>query len=429
LRRFFAGAIVASAFLHDAEGLFMRGDPNAGRQLVGTDPAGSARRASGVRTSPIARVRRWRRLDMANGAGIVFGLSCLLWLPAQAAFAAVVTPTHDVVPAEASPAPLIASVAVDRAVAPGEATPPPGAADGEVAGSTTATSPPDATSRPEPTPRIAGDSKPVPAAPAVVKRPTTTQPITANPTPQPAPVPAVAPATYSRDLYNGSLFRNQDPDGTACTAAATEDMLNLIRSRGTTGSGFVWNATTSYQTQEMILAWERANDTLDAGAPGSDPHGWRNALNHFGWNSYTTFGARPYEDLSYSSFAAATKAAVIAIARENRPVGILAWSGGHAQMMTGYEVYGQDPATSTDFDIIAVYLSDPLAKSALLDARVTYANFRSGPTLYRFTAYNWTDSAADDPYMPGTKASYMEWYGKWVIIAPVSFEAALPGAH
>ena len=399
----------------------MRGNPIAGLRPASAGAAGSARPPAGSRTAGRHRARRWSPLDLANAIGIVFGLSCLVWLPAQAALASVL-PAVAVSPVAGSPA----SPAADARPASPTASPAAPVAAGDVA---VASLQPAASSQPDATSRIVAGSKPLAGGQVVPANRSASQATAANPTPLPAPVPAVAPATYTRDLYDGSVFRYQDPDGTACTAAATEDMLNLIQRGGTTGTGFTWSATTSYQTQEDVLAWERAHDTLDAGAPGSDPHGWRNALNYYGWGTYTTFGARPYEDLAYSSFAAAAKAAVLAIARENKPVGILAWSGGHAQIMTGYEVYGSDPETSTDFDVVAVYLSDPLAGDGLLDARITYSNFKSGSTLYRFTAYDWTDSAADDPYMPGTKASYTEWYGKWVIIAPVSFDSATPGGR
>jgi outer membrane biosynthesis protein TonB len=261
------------------------------------------------------------------------------------------------------------------------------------------------------------------AKPAVVPAPQSTA------TPEPAPQPDDTPKQHKKDLYNGSLVRYQNPDGTACTATATEVMLNFIATRGTPDTGFAWTPSVSYDEQEIILKWERAHDTLDAGAPGSDPHGWRNALNYFGWREYTDPAARHYEDLSYTSFAAAVKAAVVAIATEDQPVGILAWAGGHAQIMTGYEVYGLDPAVSSDFVVQAVYLTDPLASDHMLDTRIAYTDLQSGPTLYRFQAYGWKDSGADDPYTPGKTASYKEWYGKWVIVAPVSVLAAEPAAH
>ncbi len=194
---------------------------------------------------------------------------------------------------------------------------------------------------PESQPEIVGDRPANTAKPApIVAKPA----VVAAATPGPAPQPLASAQLYKKDLYDGSLVRYQDPDMTACTATATQLMLNFTASQGVAGGGFVWQPTTSYGVQEDILAWERANDTLESGAPGSDPHGWRNALNYYGWSDFTSPGTRHYEDLAYSSYASAVKAAVVAIATENQPVGILGWAGGHAQIMTGYEVYGGDPA-------------------------------------------------------------------------------------
>jgi hypothetical protein len=250
---------------------------------------------------------------------------------------------------------------------------------------------------------------------------------TAQPTPAQRPVtapiaasgPTPAPALFHLDLYESSLVRYQDPDRTACTAAATMMMLNFTSARGDGGSGFAWTQTVAYDTQEGILAWERANDTLQAGSPGSDPHGWRNALNKYGWQDWTDVSTMHYEDASYSSLESAVKASVQAIARFHRPVGILAWSGSHAQIMTGYDVYGADPASSSAFTVADVYLTDPLVADGLRDTKIDYSGLAGGPSLYRFTTYTWRDSPYDDPYEPGNVASYLEWYGKWVVILPV----------
>ena len=52
---------------------------------------------------------------------------------------------------------------------------------------------------------------------------------------------------------------------------------------------------------DSILAWERSHDTL-AGGSGSDPHGWRNALNYYGWGSGALASdTRIYDDFSYRS--------------------------------------------------------------------------------------------------------------------------------
>ena len=90
-----------------------------------------------------------------------------------------------------------------------------------------------------------------------------------------------------------------------------------------------------------IFGWERAHDTLPTTARGTDPHGWRNGLDWYGWGSYQDRSKRVYEDLRFGTFDNAVKTAVRAIARYRMPVGILAWAGRHAQVMHGYTVVGR----------------------------------------------------------------------------------------
>jgi len=223
-----------------------------------------------------------------------------------------------------------------------------------------------------------------------------------------------APTTWSLDLYDSRAERWQGADYTACTAASTESMLNTIAYDGS-ASALVWVATTSYSTQKSILAYERAHMTMLQSSAGSDPHGWRNALNYYGWGS-TNAGV--YRDASYGSFDAAARAAVSAMARTHEPVGILAHAGGHAEFVTGYVVTGADPETgSTAFTIVSVNLTDPLRYEGHSDTAITYAQWRSGGAWVRFSAYMQTDSPYTDPI--DGRVGNSEWYGKWVLIEPV----------
>jgi hypothetical protein len=230
--------------------------------------------------------------------------------------------------------------------------------------------------------------------------------------------PASATTTYSKNLYDSRAVRWQDPDYTACTASSALQMLNIIAYRGTRGSGFRWTPTTSYTKQETILRFERSHDTLVSGEVGSDPHGWRNALNAYGWGGTAMYSRSIYDDRGYSSYDAAVHAAVRAIARFGKPVGILGWAGGHAQFMTGYVVTGANPVTSNSFTVRYIYLTDPLRKDGLRNVRLSNAAFKSGSLTYRFRPYRWKDSPYDDPYTAGTLASWREWYGRWVIVIP-----------
>jgi hypothetical protein len=245
-----------------------------------------------------------------------------------------------------------------------------------------------------------------------------------------------AATTHSRNLFVAKGFVYQDPYYTACTAASVMHMLNTIAYRGTGGHGFRWKPYTIKkssnpdQLRDMtsILAFERRHDTLRSSTSGSDAHGWRNALNYYGWGSsaMTNAAIRPYEDRAYSTYRSAMKAAVRAIARLGMPVGVLAWAGGHAQVITCYVVTGADPKTSSDFTIQWLYLSDPLKSSAIVNRRTSYGAMKDGALKWRFQWYRETDSPYDDPYTSGWIRSSVkpttgpsEWYHKWVLVLPV----------
>jgi hypothetical protein len=231
-----------------------------------------------------------------------------------------------------------------------------------------------------------------------------------------AAAPVDAPATWTFNMYDQRAVRWQDPDETACTAASTEMMLNMIflgadvdaaSPRGPLPTALLWRPDTTYAVQETILAYARANMTMSPSSAGTDPHGWRNALNYYGWGS---IGAGVYRDSAYSSFDAAAKAAVISLARYHRPVGVLSRAGRHSQIINGYRVSGEDPR-------VGVYVTDPLRSDAVRNTWLSSRNWQSGPTELRFTPYLETDS----PYVDSIdgQAGKTEWYGKWVIIDAV----------
>ena len=249
--------------------------------------------------------------------------------------------------------------------------------------------------------------------------------------------PVGAASTYALNLYVSKAFLYQDPYGNACTAASTMIMLNTIAYRHAGGPGFTWtpyrvknNTANRSDKRDMtsILWFARAHDTLTALGSGSDAHGWRNALNDYGWGlpAMTDPAQNVYRDLEFSSFDAAVHGAVRAIARYGMPVGIVGWAGRHAQVMTGYVVDGEDPATSDAFTIRFVYISDPLKADGLVNARISYTTLKTGVTRVRFQRYRETDSPYDDPYTPGWLRSSVrsstgpsEWYWRYVIVAPI----------
>ena len=103
------------------------------------------------------------------------------------------------------------------------------------------------------------------------------------------PGQAAAATTWRYNTYRSGGYLTQDPYSTACTAASAMMMLNFIALAGTGGPGFRWtasrvkNSPTDYRDMMSILWFARAHDTLASGRAGSDAHGWRNALNNFGW--------------------------------------------------------------------------------------------------------------------------------------------------
>jgi PKD repeat protein len=223
---------------------------------------------------------------------------------------------------------------------------------------------------------------------------------------------------YTRNLYS-NLVRYQNPDLTACVGAATLIMLNQVAANGARGSGFRWVTSTTLARQRSVIRWARAHDTLEPGPGGTDPNGWRNALNQYGWGDYKDPATMTYQVFADTSYEMAVKRAVAAMARFHRPVGVLGWAGGHAQVLHGYVVYGQDPARSMHFTVRYVYLTDPLRRDALRNARISYAGLAGGPLKFRFRAYRQKDSPYDDPFTAGVLRADRAWYGRYTIVAPV----------
>ena len=233
-------------------------------------------------------------------------------------------------------------------------------------------------------------------------------------------------ATYQYNLFYGHAIKYQNPDLTACTAANTQSMLNTIYYTSTqplsaptavqaAQPALVWTPTLTLKSQNFILRFERSHMTMPLYVPGSDVHGWRNALNYYGWGSVD---AGVYVDLSYKTFELAAKATVHEIAMSNEPVGILSEFGSHAAMATGYSVTGADPRTgSMDFKVNGVYLTDPLRERHFTNRFVSLQEWKYGQPLVRFWPFEQVDSIIKDPI--DGQIGRKEWWRKYVIVAPV----------
>jgi hypothetical protein len=280
----------------------------------------------------------------------------------------------------------------------------------------------------------AASPAPSPAAPASTPTDLVSATPTPSATPDPTPTPTATPVatqtpqpgvSWIYNVYDARAVRWQDPDKTACTAASAQMMLNMatywhdytsLDGGPTPSAPHGWKPDVSYTTMETVLAYQRQTGTMLLSWPGADAHGWRNSLNFYGWGG---IGADVWRDMSFTSFDEAARATVRAIALYRKPVGILGWAGDHAQIVTGYRVSDEDPRTgATEFKILGVYLTDPLKADGYRDYYVPLATWKSGAKTIRFTPYKMTNSPYKDP-IDGHVAND-EWYGKWVIVAPVA---------
>jgi hypothetical protein len=234
-----------------------------------------------------------------------------------------------------------------------------------------------------------------------------------------------ARATYSYNLYDTRAVRFQNPDLTACTAAMTQTMLNTIYYTSNqplyamsavqaAQPAFRWKPTIAPMVQRTILRFERSHMTMSTATIGADVHGWRNALNYYGWGS---IDAGVYKDFAYKTYDQAIKATVHMIAMANEPVGILSEFGSHAVMATGYSVTGADPRTgSMDFKVIGMYITDPLRERHVANHYVSYLELKTGPPLIRFYPFSQIDSVIKDPV--DGQIGRREWWKKFVIVGP-----------
>ncbi|TAK01450.1 MAG: cell wall-binding repeat-containing protein [Chloroflexota bacterium] len=224
------------------------------------------------------------------------------------------------------------------------------------------------------------------------------------------------------NAFDGRAVRFQQPDPAACTATAAMLMLNMAAyaaaayGAASAPEGFAWTPTVSYEVQAAILAWEREHMTQPvAGTAGSDPHGWRNALNHFGWGSMES---GVYQDLAFGSLDAAIRQAIVSAATTGKPTGLLMGNGTHAVVLHGWDVNGGDPrAGSFDFAVNGVYLTDPWQPNGHRNYYVPMAGLVGGSQSVRFGPYLELDSTAVDPI--DGRIGRDEWYGQYVIVAAV----------
>jgi hypothetical protein len=199
--------------------------------------------------------------------------------------------------------------------------------------------------------------------------------------------PTTAAAPYRIDLYFAGGYERQI-DGRTCTAASTAMMVNFIVRRD------------ARLSQGGILRYAQRFDALsDRRQSGSDPLGWARAVTR-----YSAVAGRPttYEFATYTSKTAALRAAALSIAITRKPVGLLAWNGRHAVVMTGF-LADRDPRLGA-FRLQTIYVSDPYPGGP-----IATRHGRWRPTRFPFGRYLERDA---------TRAYDRAWYGRWVIVRP-----------
>lgn len=146
------------------------------------------------------------------------------------------------------------------------------------------------------------------------------------------------------NLYRKGVFVHEY-NKEACVTAAALSMLNVIR---LVEDGRKPDA--SDRTQRVLEARiVKLTTRKDSHNGGTGPAGWAALLTEEGY---------PYEVRAYASRAAAVNAAATAIRATRRPVGILAWTGVHSWVMTGFTATA-DPAATTRFTVRTAYVLDP----------------------------------------------------------------------
>jgi len=197
---------------------------------------------------------------------------------------------------------------------------------------------------------------PIMAPPSAAPSATPLVPVTPPPSDDPAALPPspdpMATATpsatptgpFTMNLYREGVFVHEVDDQT-CEAAAVQSMLNLIR---LTEDGR--EPDVSETSQRALYDRIAALTTYeDSHVGGTGPGGWAALLTEEGY---------AYEVQSYPSRTTAMRAAARAIEATGRPVGILAWTGIHSWVMTGFTATA-DPATTKSFGVPTAYVMDP----------------------------------------------------------------------
>lgn len=234
----------------------------------------------------------------------------------------------------------------------------------------------------------AGTADPPRTAGTMPASPTTSSPATSTPGPS-----GIAPAArpFALDLYREGTFVSQI-DREHCLPAAFQIMLDLI---GPT-------LDRSQAAQEWLLALTMARNTpSDSRDGGPGPLAWAATLREL--------GAGDYRVVVFDTLADALRAAVLALEDTGRPVGIMAWWGAHAWVLTGFEASG-DPAADPSAVVTGYRIVDPF-----YPRRSTIWGQTLPPDSLRSPA----DMVHNLPAWTRPEGAYPGRDGKWLMVLPV----------
>ncbi len=222
-------------------------------------------------------------------------------------------------------------------------------------------------------------------------------PTTSGPTPFTTPmatsVPTPTPRStaFAMDIYRPGTFVSQI-DKEHCLPAALQNMLDII---GPT-------VDRSAAMQQRLMALAMANNTQsDSRDGGPGPSAWAATLHEL--------GAGDYQVRVFDTRAAALRAAVLALEATGRPVGIMAWWGAHAWVLTGF-VATADPASVSGATVTGYRIVDPFypRRSTIWGQTLPPDSLRSPAEMIR-NLPAWT---RPEGRYPGRD-------GKWLMVLPV----------
>ena len=160
-------------------------------------------------------------------------------------------------------------------------------------------------------------------------------------TPTPTPGPTLPPrAAYQVNLYRKGAFVSQLTDY-FCLPAAMQTMINIM----TDGP-----MDTTFETQDRLHTLARTFLIEPySGKKGAQPEGWAEGLNAEGYGPFTV-AVRPTRP-------EAIRLAAYQLRATGKPVGLLAWRGAHAWVMSGFKA-DADPLLFDDFNVTHVWIED-----------------------------------------------------------------------